>query len=325
MRAIVTGSEGFIGSHMVDFLLAKNFEVIGTTKPGMPDRNVSHLLDPPHPDFTFVDMDLRDRTRVEEVIESYQPEFIFHFGAQSMVNPSFEDPVYTFEVNILGTTYIFETIKRLKLPCTVVVACSSASYGETTEEERPIKETNAQRPIHPYGISKMAQEWITKQYALNFGIDVRVLRLFNQTGPRKRGDACSDFAHDIGKIEAGKAEPEIRVGNLDKYRDITGIKDTLQGIWAVTERGRTGETYNLCSGKATCMRDVVNILLGFSTKNIVVNELSEEKLRVADEPIILGDNTKIREECGYEPSQELNDLLRDMFDSWVEYYSKYDE
>lgn len=319
----MTGSGGFIGSHLVDFLLAKDMDVVGTIKPGQKRRNLQHLLGAgPHPRFTLEELDMTARDQVEAAIERHRPELVFHLAAQSLVKPSWADPAYTLSVNVLGTVYIFETIKALDYPCKVIIAGSSASYGTTYEEERPLKETNPQRPVHPYGVSKMAQEWLAKQYTLNFDIDARVLRLFNQTGPRKVNDACSDFARRVGKIEAGHAPPEIRVGNLETYRDITGIKDTLRAIWAVATRGTPGETYNVCSGQPTKIRDVLEILLGLTSKDIEVYERSSEKMRITDEPIILGDNTKIRTECGYESREALRDVLEDMFEYWVDYYSK---
>ncbi len=322
MKAIVTGSGGFIGSHMVDFLLAKDYEVIGTILPGKKRRNLIHLFDPPHPRFTLVEVDMRDRASVEKVITAERPDELYHFAAQSLVQPSWADPAYTFDTNILGTTYIFETIKELGLDCKVFLACSSAEYGITYEEERPLKETNNLRPVHPYGISKMAKEYLGKQYMLNFQIDARIARFFNQTGPRKVNDASSDFARIIGKIEAGKQEPEMRVGNLETYRDITGIKDSLRGVWAIMQNGKPGETYNICSSKPTKIRDLLHTLLGFSTKQITVREESPEKMRITDEPIILGDNTKIRTECGWEPQENFETVLREMFEFWVNYYSQ---
>ncbi len=325
MKAIVTGAGGFIGSHMVDFLLAKGFRVVATTRPDGRRWNITHLLQSSPPLFTHADVDMRDRVAVETIIETHRPDIIFHFAAQSRVLPSWQDPAYTIDANVLGTVYIFETIKRLKLPCKVIMACSSAAYGTTFENEHPLKEGNTLRPVHPYGISKMAAEWMAKQYQLNFGIDARVMRLFNQTGPRKIEDACSDFARAVAKVEVGKADPVIRVGNLDTYRDITGIKDTLAATWAVADRGKPGETYNVCSSQPTLIHDVLKTLISFSRKKIKIAEKSEEKLRITDEPIILGDNAKIHAECGYVPKQALPDLFREMFDYWVEFYTNHDD
>ncbi|GAB4316758.1 MAG: GDP-mannose 4,6-dehydratase [Promethearchaeota archaeon] len=320
MKALVTGAGGFIGSHLVDFCLSKGMQVVASLRPQKERRNLRHLLKTPPPNLEIWEVDIRDRESVEHLVGENEPDLIFHMAAQSLVIPSWEDPAYTMETNVLGTVYLFEAVKRLEKKCTVVVACSSAEYGVSYEHEWPLKESNPLRPVHPYGISKVAQEYLAKQYTTNFGVDTRIIRYFNQTGPRKVNDACSDFARRIGMIEAGVAEPTIRVGNLDTYRDITGIRDTLGATWAVYERGKPGETYNVCSGKPTLIREVLETLLSFSTKQVVVEEKTPEKLRLTDEPVIVGDDTRLRKELGYEHQQPLEEVLRDMFDYWRSEY-----
>jgi GDP-4-dehydro-6-deoxy-D-mannose reductase len=241
------------------------------------------------------------------------------------VQPSWEDPVNTIITNMVGTINIFEAVKKHHLNTRVLVAASSAAYGTSYEEELPLKETNPIRAVHPYGISKIGTELLARQYYINFGIEAVSVRFFNQTGPRKVNDACSDFALKLGKIEAGKADPVLNVGNLDTARDITGIKDTLQGIWLVYSQGKPGETYNLCSNKPTKIREVLNFLLSLCSKEVEVIEQTPDKLRITDEPIILGDNTKICTELGYEPTQSIEDVLKSMFDDWVAYFQEHDD
>lgn len=323
--ALVTGAGGFIGSHIVDMLLTKGWRVIATDKPNKLSRNLDHLKGGPNPNFIYRELDLRQANWVEAIVKEFQPDALFHLGAQSLVNPSWDDPVYTIETNMIGTINLFEAIKKHNLKTRVVIACSSAAYGTSLPEELPLKEKNPIRALHPYGISKFGQELLGRQYFINFGIESVMLRLFNQTGPRKINDACSDFAFKLAKIEAGRADPVIEVGNLDTARDITGIKDTLQGFWLAFEKGRPGETYNLCSGKPTKVRDVLNYLLKLCTKKVKVIENTPNKLRISDEPIILGDNNKIRTELGYNPSQQINDVLQDMFKDWVKYFQTHED
>lgn len=256
--AIVTGAGGFIGSHVVDMLLAKGWKVVATTKPHQITRNLDHLKNGQNPNCIIRDLDMRNGIWVEATVKEFSPNAIFHLAAQSLVKPSWEDPEYTISTNMNGTIHLFEAIKKYKLKTKVIIACSSAAYGTSFPEELPLKETNPIRALHPYGISKIGQELLGRQYFINFGIESVMLRLFNQTGPRKVNDACSDFALKIGKIEAGKMTPEMEVGNLDTSRDITGIKDTLQGFWLAYEKGKPGETYNLCSNTPTKIRDVLN-------------------------------------------------------------------
>ena len=226
---------------------------------------------------------------------------------------------------MIGEIYIFETIKRLDLNTKVIIACSSAGYGTQSKEELPLKETNHLRPVHPYGISKVGQELLARQYWINFKIPAVMLRFFNQTGPRKDNDACSEFGRKIAKIERGKKPPQMQTGYLETYRDITGIKDTIQASWLAYEKGKPGEVYNVCSSKATKIRDVLDYLLSLSSKKIQVHENTPKLMRHTDEPIILGDNTKIKKELRFEITQSMNDVLSDIFEYWIEYYKTHDD
>jgi GDP-4-dehydro-6-deoxy-D-mannose reductase len=323
MRFIVTGVGGFIGSHLADFCLSGGHDVYGTLKPGNGIENITHLLEdgkPSYPGFNFDFIDIRDSQRMFDLIKQFQPDGIFHMAAQSYVQPSWEDPNETFETNINGTVNVFEPVKKLGLSTRIVVACSSAEYGTFREEDVPIKETLPLQPLHPYGISKVGQDLLARQYFLNFGVDTIRLRYFNQTGIRKVKDACADFSMKVAEIDAGVADPVINVGNLDTARDIQDIRDTVKATWLAFEKGEKGEVYNACTGIPTRIRDVLSTLLGFTDKEIEVNENTADKLRFQDEPIILGDNSKLREATGFVNDYTIQDTLKDMFEFWKAYY-----
>ena len=130
------------------------------------------------------------------------------------------------------------------------------------------------------------------------------------------------FVSKIAKIELGLSEPVIEVGNLETFRDITGIKDSIQAIWLATKKGKNGETYNVCSGRKVSIRDILNKVLSFSSKEIRVKENIPKKLRKTDENTIVGDNSKIKNELGFEIIQTVDDILKDMFDYWIDHYKK---
>jgi len=343
-RALITGADGFLGSHLTDFLLDKKLEVYGLKRPNSKIKNLSHytggkkvfpeneklpfldyqiVLPSETEQFTLLECDLNDATLLEQIIKEIKPQFIFHFGAQSYVIPSWEDPRYTVKTNIIGTINVFEPLKKHKINSRVIVACSSAEYGTTTEKiNRPLRESDPLRAVHPYGISKIATELLAHQYHLNFGIDIVNLRFFNQTGPRKVNDACSDFVRRIAQIEHGLVEPVIEVGNLSPYRDITGIKDSLQAIWLAAQKGTSGETYNVCSSRKIQIRKILETSLNFSSKEIEVKENVPDKLRKTDEDIILGDNSKLKKELGFKLTQSIDEILKEMFDYWMDFYKK---
>ncbi|MHA1284899.1 MAG: GDP-mannose 4,6-dehydratase [Promethearchaeota archaeon] len=341
-RVLITGGNGFLGSHLTDFLLDKGFEVHVLKRPYSRIKGLIHYVEKEQFDeiekeiafnkrikiptnnenLNLLECDIKNRDLIKTIIIELKPELIFHFAAQPFVIPSWEDPINTIETNVIGTLNVFEPIKKNQIKTRVIVACSSAEYGTTTTLNRPLKEDDPLMAIHPYGISKIATELLARQYYINFGIETVNLRFFNQTGPRKENDACSDFVKKVAEIELGLSEPIIHVGNLRPYRDILGYKDSIQAIWLAATKGKPGETYNVCSSRKMQIKKILDIALSFSTKKIKVIENVKEKLRKTDEDIILGDNTKIRTELGFKVTQSIEDILKEMYDYWIDYYSK---
>ncbi|MFX1588954.1 MAG: GDP-mannose 4,6-dehydratase [Promethearchaeota archaeon] len=343
-KMLITGANGFLGSHLIDFCINQSKEVYGIDLPNSSLYNLAHYTEGKiqfnsdekikafnssiqipnsNKNFILLECDLNDALLLEKIILKVKPIYIFHFGAQPLVIPSWEDPVNTIKTNVIGTINIFEAIKKHKINTRVITACTSAEYGTSTSVNRPLRESDPLLAIHPYGISKVATELLARQYYLNFGIESINLRFFNQTGPRKKGDACADFISKIAKIELELSDPIIEVGNLKPYRDFTGIKDSLNAIWLAATKGTPGETYNICSSRKIQIRQILDIALSFSSKEIEIKENVPHKLRKTDEDIILGDNSKIKEELGWDISVPIEETLKDMFDYWLDYYKKY--
>src|ERR1700751_2535999 len=237
--AIVTGAEGFIGSHMVRYLQGQSWNVVGTysSNGSSPFPRLSKLK--------FVQCDLRNGQRVTQIVEKHQPTHIFHLGAQSLPTVSWKDPVGTFESNIMGSLYLFEAVRRLKRLPVVVSACSSAEYGRVPASAIPVKEEQTLRPLHPYGISKVCLDLLAREYFLDYKIPVVNVRLFNTTGPGKTSDAPSDFIRQIIAIKKGRQGPVIEVGNLKPRRAFLDVNDTVRAFYLAGMRGRAGEVYNL--------------------------------------------------------------------------------
>ena len=337
---LITGADGFIGSHLTDFYLNRNYTVVAIKKPNTNVKNLNqYTKNPIHKEESVVnnkkeyieiptnvqnlfllECDLNNKKMVEVILGHFKPNIILHFGAQSLVLDSWNDPTYTIRTNVIGTINIFEAVKANNLKSRIIVACSSAEYGTTTKLNRPLREDDPLLAVHPYGISKVVVELLSRQYYLNFGIDSINLRFFNQTGIRKTDDACSDFVREIVKIELGLKKPEIQVGNLNTYRDITGIQDTIRAISLAVNNGKSGETYNVCSSRKIQIREVLNIILSYSSKKIRVKERVPRKLRKIDEEIILGDNTKIKQDLGWKVLVSLEVVLKEMYDYWMEIY-----
>ncbi|MHA1916678.1 MAG: GDP-mannose 4,6-dehydratase [Promethearchaeota archaeon] len=344
-KLLITGANGFIGSHLVDFCLVKNCEIFAIERPNQKYQNLSQYTEgklsfpevekheflgksihipTDNKNLTILECDIQNNLLIERIIKKVDPQIIFHFAAQPYVMPSWEDPVNTIKTNVIGTLNIFEPIKKHKLKSKVILACTSAEYGTTSELNRPLKEEDPLLAIHPYGISKIAAELLARQYFINFNIDIINVRFFNQTGIGRINDAPSDFVRRVAQIELGMADPVINVGNLNPYRDFTDIKDSTRAIWLASLKGKPGETYNICSSKKLQIRELLNLVLSFSQKEIKVVENNPLKLRKTDEDIIIGDNSKIKTQIGWQPNIPIETTLKEMFDYWLDYYKKHD-
>jgi GDP-4-dehydro-6-deoxy-D-mannose reductase len=307
--ALVTGAEGFIGSHLVKFLQREGWNVIGTYR-----LNGSYSF-PKLPRLHFVDCDLRNGQRVEQTFREYKPTHVFHLGAQSLPTVSWADPLGTFESNILGSLHLFEAVRRQKRPPVVVSACSSAEYGNVPASAIPVKEEQPLLPLHPYGISKVCLDLLAREYFLDYQIPAVNIRLFNTTGPGKTNDAPSDFVRQIVRIKKGLQKPVIEVGNLKPLRAFLDVHDTVRGFYLAALKGKPGEAYNLCATKTCAIGDMLRAAIRLSGVKAEVRE-AKRLIRPSDEKIIFGDTKKIRRDTGWKPLRTLEDTLAAMLEHW---------
>jgi GDP-4-dehydro-6-deoxy-D-mannose reductase len=315
MKVLITGITGFAGSHLADYILQRgDAEVIGILRWRSRTENIEHFRDK----VRLVECDLRDASSVRDVLDETRPDWIFHLAAQSFVPTSWTAPTESLVTNILGQLNIFEAVKKLHLMPRIQLACSSEEYGLVHEDELPIKETNPLRPLSPYAVSKVGQDMLGYQYWMSFRLPVIRTRGFNHEGPR-RGPVfvCSDFAKQIADIEKGRRPPVVRVGNLDARRDFTDVRDIVRAYWLALEKGEPGEVYNLCSGRAWTIREMLDMLLAMSKTKIKV-EQDEARMRPSDVPVLLGDATRFRNRTGWEPSIPFEQTMRDLLAYWRE-------
>ena len=183
-------------------------------------------------------------------------------------------------------------------------------------DEVPIRETNPLRPLSPYAVSKVGQDMLAYQYWMSWKVDSVRTRGFNHEGPR-RGPVfvASDFAKQIADIEKGRRQPILCVGNLDAKRDFTDVRDIVRGYWLALEKCEPGEVYNLCSGKAWSIRQVLDHLLGLTKTKIEVRQ-DPARLRPSDVPVLLGDHSKFTKATGWKPTIPFEQTLSDMLDYW---------
>ena len=316
MKVLITGITGFAGSHLADYILQNHPEVkvYGMVRWRSRMDNVKHVLDK----ITLVEADLKDYISIRNIIKEIEPDYIFHLAAQSFVPTSWKLPQETLQINVLGQVNILEAIKELKLDTVIQIAGSSEEYGLVYENELPIKETNPLRPLSPYAVSKITQDFLGYQYFKSYGIKTIRTRGFNHTGPR-RGDVfvSSNFAKQIAEIEKGKREPVIYVGNLEAIRDFTDVRDMVRAYWMAVEKGEPGDVYNICTGRGLKIKEVLEILLSYSKVKVEV-KVDPARLRPSDVPVLIGDNTKFVKRTGWKPEIPIEKTLKDLLDYWRE-------
>jgi GDP-4-dehydro-6-deoxy-D-mannose reductase len=307
--ALVTGAEGFIGSHLVNFLHAEGWKVIGAYLKQGPAT-----LDK-FPNVHFEQCDLRNGQRVAQIFGEHQPTHIFHLGAQSLPTLSWSNPVETFESNIMGSLHLFEAVRRLESFPVVVSACSSAEYGHVPPAAIPVTEEQPFRPLHPYGISKVCLDLLAREYFLDYKIPAVNLRLFNTTGPGKTSDAPSDFVRQLVRIKKGLQSPVIEVGNLKPHRAFLDVDDTVRGFYLAALKGKHGEAYNLCATKTHEIGELLRTAIRLSGVKAEIRPVPR-LMRPSDEKIIFGSTRKIRKDTGWKPLKSIEQTLKSMLGYW---------
>ncbi len=315
MKVLVTGAGGMVGSHMVELLYKRGDDVVGTYY--KPTTNIYEL----DSNIKMMECDVRYYQSVLRVILNFKPDQIYHLAAQSYPTVSWENPQATIDTNVNGTINVFEAIKAVRetdpqYDPMVVVACSSAEYGQTLNElDNPYVKENAElKPLHPYGVSKVGQDLLSFQYYMNDNIKCIRVRIFNSTGTRKVNDVTSDFTKRA--ILAEKTGIwKLRVGNLETRRAIMDQRDLVKGLMLLAEKGKPGDVYNLSSEHCYQMKDIVAIIEKQLDHNFEI-EIDPELMRPTDERIIIGNIDKLKRDTGWTQEIMMEQTIADMLDYW---------
>lgn len=306
MRVMITGAAGFIGGYLARYCGEAGCSVLGLG------------IGEPGDEWTggvFEQCDVRNGVRLSKLISAFRPDRIFHLAAQSYPTVSLIEPRETIETNVGGTVNLFEGVRAAGLKPVVVVACSSAEYGLVACDKLPVREDHPLRPLHPYGVSKVAQDLLAAQYFANYAIPAIRIRIFNTTGPGKMGDVCSDLVKRTVEIELEMQPPSLRVGNLSNRRAIVDVRDLVHGLWLSAECGEAGEVYNLGGERIYSIEEVIETIRGHSRQAFNIKQ-DPVLMRDCDEAVIAGDIGKFRRRSGWVAGIDLSTTLEDMLDWW---------
>jgi GDP-4-dehydro-6-deoxy-D-mannose reductase len=302
---LVTGAGGFAGSHLLDLLATSGADIVAWHRPGTaPPRENDRIA--------WQEVDLLDRLMVADAIRRRPPDAVYHLAGYAHVGRAWDETVATFEINVRGTHFLLEALREASRQVPLLVPSSAMIYRPATE---PLSEDHEVLPSSPYGVSKLAQEMLAVRGCAD-GIGTRVARAFNHVGPRQDpAFAASGFARQIAEIEAGVRDTEIVVGNLDAKREITDVRDTVRAYRLILERGIPGRPYNVCSGRAIAIGEVVDQLVSKSRVPVGIR-VDASRFRPNDLPIVEGNPTRIREELGWTPEIPLQQTLEDLLNYW---------
>jgi GDP-4-dehydro-6-deoxy-D-mannose reductase len=307
---LITGAAGFAGSHLLDLLSASPARLVAWRRPG--GHAAAERFSGPDRRVEWVDIDVLDRSAVEKELRALRPSFVYHCAGAAHVGRAWQSTEPTFAANVRGTHYLIEALRACGgTESRVLIPSSSLVYAAADE---PLTEEHPIRPASPYALSKLAQELTGTDNS--GGPLVFVARSFNHIGPRQDPFfAAAGFARRIADIEAGRWQPEIQVGNLEARRDLTDVRDTVRAYQAIVERGQPGRPYNVCSGRAVAIREMLDGLLSRARVSIRV-VADPARYRPNDQPLVVGDPSRIRTELGWTAEIPLEKTLDDLLEYW---------
>jgi len=313
MKAFITGITGFAGSFLAENLVSKGaYEVSGTYLSESSLANLDSVKDK----VKLHKVDLQDFEEVKKIIFEEKPDVIFHLVALASAAQSFKNPSEFINNNISAQINLLEAVRQAGIKPKILIVSSAEVYGDVSTSDLPINEGVPIRPVNPYAVSKVAQDFMGLQYFLSYNIPVIRVRPFNHIGPRQSpAFVVARFAKAIAEIEKNDSESTLKVGNLEAKRDFTDVRDMVEAYAVLIEKGEAGEVYNAGSGRSIKIEEILNKLLALSDKKITV-ERDESLFRPIDVPDLVCDNSKIKQTTGWEPKVEIDQTLAATLDYW---------
>lgn len=308
MKALIIGGAGFVGNYLIHHLMNDCGWSVAVTK------LENEVIDQPKAE--QYNLNILDKNAIAELLREVRPDYIFHLAAQSSVALSWKNPSLTIDVNIKGSVNVLDAVRELDYKPRILIIGSGEEYGHILPDETPITEANSTRPGNIYAATKACQNMIGKIYADAYQMDIIMVRAFNHIGPKQSPMfVVSDFCKQVAEIEKGVREPVIKVGNLSAKRDFTDVRDVVRAYSMLIQKGKAGEIYNVGSGKAIAIQEILELILSCSDVKIKV-EVDPEKLRPVDVPMIEADITKLQVCTGWACEYSIQNTLLNTLEYW---------
>ena len=306
MKTLIIGASGFVGHYLIKQLAIKGWPAVATCLP-------SEDLEA---DIPVYKLDILCPQEIEDVLLSEKPEAIIHLAAQSSVSVSWKEPALTVDVNIKGAVNLLETVRKTDDSVRILLIGSGEQYGFVPEDHMPINEDEPQNPGNIYAMTKCAQDILGALYARSYGMDIVRARAFNHIGPGQSPlFVISDFCKQVALLEKSKGPCTMKVGNLAAERDFTDVRDVVRAYILLCEKGQKGESYNIGSGSAVSIGKLLEKILSYANKNILI-EIDQEKFRPLDLPIIEADISKLTKDTGWRPEHNLDNTILETLNYW---------
>lgn len=310
MKVLVTGSTGMIGLHFVQAFEKQGAKVIGLARSSSASRQYSQ------DDSKVIRCDILDYQSLRNVVKKHKPDVVIHMAAQAFNGVSWETEEITHQTNYFGTLNILRSVAEFVPNAKLLIACSSAEYGDFNSSDVPLKEERLMRPVTPYAVSKLACEALGYQYYSNYNLKVFLPRLFIHVGTgHPPATAIQNFARQLALIKLKKLPPIIKVGNTDSARDFIDVRDGVTAMMILLKSGKPGQAVNICTGSAHKIGDILEMLIDIADVEVKVIK-DPALLRLSDEPLLLGDNTKIKQ-LGWKQQYSIRETLDSVFKDWM--------
>lgn len=308
MNALIIGAAGFVGGYLADHLQKICGWSVSVTKMEQESFDMENIM-------TY-DLNILDAEAVKHLLKECQPDYIFHLAAQSSVAVSWKNPDLTIDVNIKGCMHVLEAARELEKKPGILLVGSSEEYGKVSSGNMPVSEQFTVHPGNIYAATKTCQNMLGQIYAEAYHMNVVMVRAFNHIGAKQAPIfVVADFCRQVAEIEAGRRKPVMRVGNLSAKRDFTDVRDIVHAYALLIQKGKPGETYNVGSGKAVSIQEILETILSLTEVSIRV-ETDTEKLRPIDVPVIEADIKKLQEATGWQKKIALRTTLQETLDYW---------